>query len=302
MPHTVGCVGVGIMGQRMCRNLIKAGFKVWVYDLSPAAVQAAASLGAVVALDLPSLAKEVDVVLLSLPMPASVLAVIEGPQGLLGHMKSGTYLCDASTVDPETSRKVYEAARAKGIHALDCPVSGGPGGAEAGTLTIMVGGDETALEAVRPVFQAVGKKIVHCGGPGAGQVAKLVNQALVAVHTTGVIEALLVGRKFGLTADTMVSILRSSSGASWILENHLRFKALAGDHEPGFALDLMFKDLNLFLQTAVEAQAPAFIAGSALQFYNAARAAGHGALDQTVVAREMERLARVELGNLTSDT
>jgi len=302
MPHTVGCVGVGIMGQRMCRNLIKAGFKVWVYDLSPAAVQAAASLAAVVALDLPSLAKEVDVVLLSLPMPASVLAVIEGPQGLLGHMKSGTYLCDASTVDPETSRKVYEAARAKGIHALDCPVSGGPGGAEAGTLTIMVGGDETALEAVRPVFQAVGKKIVHCGGPGAGQVAKLVNQALVAVHTTGVIEALLVGRKFGLTADTMVSILRSSSGASWILENHLRFKALAGNHEPGFALDLMFKDLNLFLQTAVEAQAPAFIAGSALQFYNAARAAGHGALDQTVVAREMERLARVELGNLTSDT
>jgi 3-hydroxyisobutyrate dehydrogenase len=301
MPHIVGCVGVGIMGQRMCRNLIKAGFRVWAYDLSPAAVQAAVELGAASAPDLPSLAKEADVVLLSLPMPASVLAVVEGPRGLLANMKSGTYLCDASTVDPGTSRKVYEAARAKGIHALDCPVSGGPGGAEAGTLTIMVGGDETALEGVRPVFEAVGKKIVHCGGAGAGQVAKLVNQALVAVHTTGVIEALLVGRKYGLSADTMVSILRSSSGASWILENHLRFKALAGNHEPGFALDLMFKDLNLFLQTAVEAQVPAFIAGSVLQFYNAARAGGHGALDQTVVAREMEKFARVELGNLTPD-
>lgn len=123
----------------------------------------------------------------------------------------------------------------------------------------------------------------------------------MAVHTAGVIEALLVGRRFGLSVDTMVSILRSSSGASWILENHLRFNALAGDHEPGFALDLMFKDLNLFLQTATEAQVPAFIAGSVLQIYNVARAAGHGALDQTVVAREMEKLAHVELGRLTPD-
>jgi 3-hydroxyisobutyrate dehydrogenase len=298
MLRTIGCVGVGIMGSRMCGNLLKAGFRVVGYDLNVAALQAAVSLGVEEVPDLPALARESEVVLLSLPMPSSVLAVVEGPNGLVAHLRPGAVICDASTVDPGTARRVYEAAHAKGVHALDCPVSGGPGGAEAGTLTVMVGGEAAALETARPVLQAIGKKIVHCGGAGSGQVAKLVNQALVAVHTAGAIEALLVGRRFGLSLDTLVSILRSSSGASWILENHLRFKALAGDHEPGFALDLMFKDLNLFLQSATEAQAPVFIAGAALQLYTIARGAGHGASDQTVVAREMEKLAHVELGSL----
>ncbi len=248
-----------------------------------------------------ALARQADVVLCSLPTPATVLEVTEGPRGLLAHLKAGSYLCDMSTVDPGTSRRVAEGAWGRGLHALDCPVSGGPGGAEAGTLTIMVGGEATDIEAVRPVLEAIGKKIVHCGGPGAGQAAKLVNQALVGMHTVGMVEALLVGRKLGLSLDTMVSILRSSSGCSWILENHLRFKALAGDYEPGFALDLMFKDLDLFLRTATEAQAPTFLASPALQMYNAARAAGNGKLDQTVVAQAMQQLAGVDLGRLTPD-
>jgi 3-hydroxyisobutyrate dehydrogenase-like beta-hydroxyacid dehydrogenase len=301
MPRRVGCVGVGIMGSRMCRNLLRAGFQVVAYDLNPATLRAAAETGVGVAPDLPSLARMAEVVLLSLPTPSAVLAVVEGPDGLLAHGKAGTYICDASTGDPGTSRRVYEAARAKGLHALDCPVSGGPPGAEAGSLTIMVGGDAIDLDTVRPVLLGIGKTIVHCGGAGSGQAAKLVNQALVAVHTAGAIEALLVGRKLGLSLETLVSILRTSSGASWMLENHVRFKALAGNYEPGFALDLMFKDLRLFLQTATEAQVPAFIAGAVLQLYNAARAAGHGALDQTAVAREMEKLAQVALGTLTPD-
>ena len=301
MPHRVGLVGIGIMGQRMCSNLLKGGFPVLAFDLNPLATQAAAGLGAAVAPDLPTLARQADVVLLSLPGPAQVLAVADGRQGLLAHMRPGSHLCDASTVDPGTSRRVHEAAMAAGVRALDCPVSGGPTGAEAGTLTIMVGGEAADLEAVRPVLQAIGKKIVHCGPPGAGQGAKLVNQALVAIHTVAAFEALLVGRKLGLDLDTMVSILRSSSGGDWMLENHLRVKALAGDFEPGFALDLLFKDLNLFLQTATEAQAPALIAASTLQLYNAARAAGSGLQDQTVVAKELERLAGAKLGTLTPD-
>ena len=301
MPQTVGFVGIGIMGQRMCRNLLKAGFPVVAFDLNAAAMQVAAGLGANVAPDVPALARQVDLVLLSLPGPAQVLAVTQGPHGLLAHLRAGSYLCDASTVDPGTSRRVHEAAKAGGVRAMDCPVSGGPPGAEAGTLTIMVGSEAVDLEAVRPVLQAIGKKIVHCGPPGAGQGAKLVNQALVAIHTVAAFEALLVGRKLGLDLDTMVSILRSSSGGDWMLENHLRIKALAGDFEPGFALDLLFKDLNLFLQTATEAQAPALIAASTLQLYNAARAAGAGLQDQTVVAKEMERLAGAKLGTLTPD-
>lgn len=301
MPQRIGFVGVGIMGQRMCRNLLKSGFPVVAYDRDPTALQRAAGLGASPAPDLPALACQAEVVLLSLPGPAQVLAVTEGPQGLLAHLRPGSVLCDASTVDPGTSRRVFEAAAAAGVRALDCPVSGGPTGAEAGTLTIMVGGDAAALETVRPVLQAVGKKIVHCGGPGAGQGAKLVNQALVGIHTVAAFEALLVGRKFGLDLDTMVSILRSSSGGDWMLENHLRVQALAGNFEPGFVLDLMFKDLSLFLQSAVEAHAPAPIAASTLQLYNAARAAGDGERDQTVVAKAMERLANAKLGILTPD-
>jgi 3-hydroxyisobutyrate dehydrogenase-like beta-hydroxyacid dehydrogenase len=289
------------MGQRMCRNLLKAGFPVVAFDLNPAAIQVAAGLGAGIAPDLPALARQADVVFLSLPGPAQVLAVTESPQGLLSHMRPGSYLCDASTVDPGTSRRVHAVAKAARVHAMDCPVSGGPPGAEAGTLTIMVGGETKDLDAVRLVLQAIGKKIVHCGPPGAGQGAKLVNQALVAIHTVAAFEALLVGRKLGLDLDTMVSILRSSSGGDWMLENHLRIKALAGDFEPGFALDLLFKDLHLFLQTATEAQAPALIAASTLQIYNAARAAGAGLRDQTVVAKEMERLAGAKLGTLTPD-
>jgi len=299
MLRSVGFVGIGIMGQRMCRNLCKAGFPVVAYDVSPAATARAASLGATVAPDLPTLARQVEVVICSLPTPAAVLSVCEGPQGMLAHLKPGAYFCDLSTVDPGTARRVYDAARARGIQALDCPVSGGPGGAEAGTLTIMVGGEAAALEAVRPVFEAIGKKIVHCGGPGAGQAAKLVNQALVGVHTVAALEALLVGRKLGLDLDTMVAILRASSGASFMLENHLRFKVLADDFEPGFALDLLFKDLTLFLEAAREAAAPALLVGSTLQLYNAARAAGGGTRDQTIVVRELEKLAGTSLGALT---
>jgi 3-hydroxyisobutyrate dehydrogenase-like beta-hydroxyacid dehydrogenase len=301
MSQRIGLVGIGIMGRRMCSNLLRAGFSVIAFDASAEAKHAAANLGAGVAVSLPVLAREADVVLLSLPGPEQVLAVTEGPEGVLAHMRSGGFLCDASTVDPGTSRRVHEIARAAGVRAMDCPVSGGPTGAEAGTLTIMVGGEAGDLEAVRPVLEAIGKKIVYCGNAGAGQGAKLVNQALVAIHTVAAFEALLVGRKLGLELDTLVSILRSSSGGDWMLENHLRIKALAGDFEPGFALDLLFKDLRLFLQTATDAQAPALIAASTLQLYNAARAAGGGLQDQTVVAKEMERLAGAKLGTLTPE-
>jgi 3-hydroxyisobutyrate dehydrogenase-like beta-hydroxyacid dehydrogenase len=177
-------------------------------------------------------------------------------------------------------------------------VSGGPPGAQAATLTIMVGGDAAALERARPVLGAIGKKIVHCGESGSGQAAKLVNQALVAAHTVAAMEALLVGRKAGLSLDTMYSILQTSSGRSWMLENHLNTHALAGNYEPGFALELMFKDLRLFVETATQLQSPALIGATALQVYNAARAAGHGKLDQTVVARELERMAGASLGVL----
>ena len=301
MTQTIGFVGIGIMGQRMCANLRKAGFPVTAYDVSPAAIQIAAGLGATAASDIPSLARQADIVLLSLPGPPQALAVTEGPQGLLAHLRPGSVLCDASTLDPATSRRVHAAAQAVGVHALDCPVSGGPSGAEAGTLTIMVGGDAAALERARPVLSAIGTKIVHCGGPGAGQGAKLVNQALVAANTVSCFEALVTGRKLGLDLDTMVSILRSSSGSSWIFENYLRVKALAGDVEPGFALDLMFKDLSLFVRAATEVQSPTLMASSALQMYNAARAAGAGPRDQTIVARELEKLAQAELGTLTTE-
>jgi 3-hydroxyisobutyrate dehydrogenase-like beta-hydroxyacid dehydrogenase len=291
-------VGVGIMGSRMCRNLLKAGFPVVAFDRSREALDAVAGMGARVATGLPALAREAGVVLCSLPDPAAVLAVMEGPHALLQHLSRGSYICDASTVDPGTSRQVHALAAAKGVHALDCPVSGGPQGAEAATLTIMVGGEPAHLEVVRPVLSAIGAKIVHCGAPGTGQAAKLVNQAMVAVNTVGALEALLVGRKAGLSLDTMFSILQGSSGRSWMLENHVRVQALAGNFEPGFAMDLMFKDLRLFVETAAASQAAAAVARAVLQLYSDARAAGLGGCDQTAVLKELERVAGVEMGAL----
>jgi 3-hydroxyisobutyrate dehydrogenase-like beta-hydroxyacid dehydrogenase len=298
VAQTVGLVGTGIMGSRMCRNLLKAGFQVLAFDRSAAALQAIAAAGATPAADLAAVAGGARTVLMSLPDPPAVLDVVEGEDGLLAHLPAGAYLCDLSTLDPGTSRRVHASAAARGVHALDCPVSGGPQGAEAGTLTIMVGGDAADLEAVRPVLSAVGKKIVHCGGPGTGQAAKLVNQAMVAVNTVAALEALLVGRKAGLSLDTMFSILQGSSGRSWMLENHVRVQALAGNFEPGFAMDLMFKDLRLFVESALESRAAAVVAGTVLQLYSGARGAGLGALDQTAVVKELERLAGVELGKL----
>lgn len=295
MAIQVGLVGTGIMGSRMCANLVKAGHVVLAFDANEAARDAARRAGATLAADLPALARHAQVVLSSLPDGPALEAVAEA---LRPHLAKGTVHCDLSTVDPGTARRVEAAARAQGSAFLDCPVSGGPAGAAAATLTLMVGGEAAALERARPVLGSVGAKIVHCGASGAGQAAKLVNQSLVAAHTVAALEALLVGRKCGLGLETMFSILEASSGRSWILENHLDRQALSGRFEPGFALDLMFKDLRLFVETATAAQSPAFIAAAALQLYNAARAAGHGALDQTVVAKELERLAGAQLGRL----
>jgi 3-hydroxyisobutyrate dehydrogenase-like beta-hydroxyacid dehydrogenase len=302
MPPTIGFVGVGIMGSRMCRNLLKAGFPVVAYDPSPKAMEAAAALGAAPAAGLPALAARVDAVVSSLPDPAALAAATEGPDGLYAHLRAGATHCDTSTVGPAAARRMHEAARAAGLSALDCPVSGGPAGAEAGTLTIMVGGESSSLETARPVLSVLGTNIVHCGGAGNGQAAKLVNQALVAIQTVAALEALLLGRKQGLDLDTMVAILRTSSGCSTIFDSYLRIKALAGDYEPGFAMDLMFKDLNLFLQAATEVQSPAFLAAPTLQLYNAARASGLGKQDQTAVAQELERIAGAVLGRLSRET
>jgi 3-hydroxyisobutyrate dehydrogenase-like beta-hydroxyacid dehydrogenase len=296
VTRTVGMVGVGIMGSRMCANLVRAGFKVTAFDPGEAARAAAKAAGAEIAADLGALARRAEAVLSSLPDAPQLNAVADA---LLPQLTAGALWCDTSTVDPATAQRVSKAACAKNIGFLDCPVSGGPAGAAAGTLTIMVGGDAAVLKDARPMLEAIGKTIVHCGAAGSGQGAKLVNQALVAAHTVAALEALLVGRKCGLDLDTLVSILKASSGRSWILENHLDRYALAGQFEPGFALDLMFKDLRLFVETATQACAPAPVAATALQLYNAARAAGDGAKDQTVVAKVLEQMAGATLGTLT---
>lgn len=296
MAARVGMVGLGIMGSRMCANLVKAGFDVQAYDVDAAALARAG--GATAAADLRALAARSEIVVLSLPDAGPLRAVCAGEAGLIKHLPKGAVVCDTSTVDPASAREMAALAESAGVSFLDCPVSGGPPGAQAATLTIMVGGAAQALERARPVLEAIGRKIVHCGDSGSGQAAKLVNQALVAAHTVAAMEALLVGRKAGLSLDTLFSILQTSSGRSWMLENHLNSHALAGNFEPGFALDLMFKDLRLFVETATQLQSPALIGATALQLYNAARAAGHGKLDQTVVARELERMSGATLGVL----
>lgn len=295
MPKRIGFLGVGAMGQGMVRNLLQAGFAVTVFDVNPAASAALAADGASVAGSVAAAVGEADVVMSSLPTPAILLAAALGPAGAVAQMQAGAYLIDLSTVDPGTIRRVSAEAAARGVHVLDAPVSGGPGGAEAGTLSIMVGGEAADFEACRDVLAAVGKRLFHVGPIGAGQTVKICNNMLLAVHAASLGEALVTGVKAGVELQTLVDVMRTSSGASWVLENFVPKTILRGDYSPLFALDLMHKDLGLYVQTADSLGVPSPMGALAYQLYTAGRAAGMGRQDMTAVVQVVEQMAGYHL-------
>ncbi len=295
----VGFVGIGVMGRPMTLNLLKAGHTVTVYARSPEkpAVQEVLEAGAQLAPSPRELAERVEVVITMLPNSPQVIEVVTGPQGLLAGARAGSLLIDMSTISPAVSRKLAEQAAKQNVYFLDAPVSGGSQGAEQGTLTIMVGGEQEAFEQARPLLEALGtpEKILYVGPSGSGEIIKLINNMLVGTIAAATAEALLLGVKAGADVATMAKIIGMSTGANWQLANQFPLRAFNGSFQPGFMTDLLHKDLGLALDLASENQVPLSMTAQARQLYEIARAQGHGRDDYTSLLKVLERIVGVEV-------
>jgi len=291
----IAFLGVGNMGGRMVRRLLAAGFEVAFYDPSDAAAAAVASGGARRAGSPAEAAREADLVLASLPTPAVVEAAIAGEGGVLSSIRPGVTIVDFSTIDPATARRVAQACSAAGANYLDAPVSRGVTGAETGTLVIMAGGDPEVLEAARPVLIHLGSEIVHTGPPGSGQVTKLCNNMLAAINMQALGEVLVFGVKAGVDPATLAKVIGASTGGSWILNNYLPNTVLKGEKKTNFALDLMHKDVWLFLKAADELGLATPVSALAAQTLRIAKGQGRGGSDYSAIIDYFEELGKVRL-------
>ncbi len=288
---TIAFIGLGHMGLPMARNLLKAGFALRVFDLLQSAVDSLAAEGATPAASAAEAVAGAGVVVSMLPASRHVEGLYLGESGLMAQISPGSLVLECSTIAPESARKVHAAASARGIAMLDAPVSGGTAGAAAGTLTFMVGGDAAVLERARPVLSAMGKNLFHAGPDGAGQVAKVCNNQLLAVQMIGTAEALALGVANGLDAATLAEIMRQSSGGNWVLEKYNPWPGVMENapaskgYSGGFMSQLMAKDLGL-AQEAAQLNASSTPMGAlALQLYRLLLKQGHGELDFSAVQK-----------------
>jgi len=295
MSTHIAFIGLGHMGAPMAVNLIKAGHRVKAFDLVPAAVQAAAQAGAEAAASAAQAVHGAELVITMLPASRHVEGLYLGEPGLLAEIAAGTLVLECSTIAPESARKVAAAAAAAGIRMLDAPVSGGTGGAAAGTLTFIVGGAAADLEAARPYLQAMGRNIFHAGEAGAGQVAKICNNMLLGILMAGTAEALALGVANGLDPKVLSDIIAKSSGRNWatelynpwpgVMENVPSSKGYAG----GFGVDLMLKDLGLAAEASMHSRSATPLGELARNLYAMHSARGHGGLDFSSVLKLYER-------------
>jgi 3-hydroxyisobutyrate dehydrogenase len=271
----LGWIGTGVMGTSMCSHLIRRGFAMTVYNRTRAKAEPLVALGARWADGPKQVAEVSDVVFSIVGFPADVRAVMLGADGALVGSRPGMILVDMTTSDPSLAIEIAEAAAARGVASIDAPVSGGDVGAKEARLSIMIGGDGQAVEALRACWEAMGRTIVHQGGPGAGQHTKMVNQVLIATNMIGVCEALLYGYKAGLDLNKVMESVASGAAGSWSLSN-LGPRIIGGRFEPGFFVEHFIKDMGIALAEA--ARMGLSLPGLALadQLYIALRSQGHG--------------------------
>ncbi len=256
----VGFIGVGNMGGPMCRNIIRnTNHEVIVFDLSPDAVKACTDLGASSASSVADVASRCDVVITSLSIPRIVEDVALGPDGIAANAKAGTVFIDLSTNSPATAKRVAAGMAAKGIGMLEAPVSGGTARATDGTIVIMVGGDATVFEQQLPLLKSFSGEVIHLGEIGFGSTAKLINNMLAFCNSAAAAEALMMGKRSGIDLTKLDAVIRNASGMSSGYAN-MATKALAGQFQATFALDLAHKDLRLALELADELGVPGMIA------------------------------------------
>lgn len=277
----VAFLGLGTMGRHMARNILEAGHELTVWNRTTERAAALVDAGASVATSPHDAARDAEAVCFSLSTPDVVSSVILGAEGALAGASPGTVFIDFSTIDPATSRQLASACKVRDVRFLDAPVSGGPEGAQAGTLTVMVGGERDAFDAAAPVFDVVGGKVLHVGPSGAGLSIKLINQMLVGTNLAAVLEAFVMAQRAGIDLDVMFDVLKTSAGSSVMLTRNMPEFLLKEQYEPGFALKLLVKDLDLVTEMGRELGASLFTPAVALQLFRNGIAAGHGDKDMS---------------------
>ena len=271
----IGWIGTGVMGSSMCGHMINAGFAATVYSRTKQKAEALIAKGARWAASPKEVAQNSDIVFSIVGFPADVREVLLGDDGALAGAKSGCVLVDMTTSQPSLAVEIYDAARAKEIHSIDAPVSGGDIGARNAALSIMIGGDADVVAALQPVWEAMGKTIVHQGGPGAGQHTKMVNQILIATGMIGVCEALLYGYRSGLDPATVLKSVSSGAAGSWSLSN-LGPRIIDNNFDPGFFVEHFIKDMGIALDESRRMGLSLPGLALAQQLYIAVKAQGFG--------------------------
>ena len=286
----IGFVGLGIMGKPMALNLLKAGFDVIAYNRTEDKVDAIINAGGKKGKTPKEIAEQSDIIITMVSDSPDVQEVILGENGIVFGLKEGSVVIDMSTISPSVTRNIAEKLRDKKVEMLDAPVSGGDVGAINATLSIMVGGSQNTLNRCRPIFEAMGKSVTHCGTNGMGQTTKLCNQILVSVTNMAVCEAVLFAQKSGLNALTMVEATKGGAAGSWQLAN-LGPKMVNKDFAPGFMIDLQQKDLRLVLDAAEELHLPLPALSYVHQLYKSNQANGEGKEGTQALFKSIKRLS-----------
>ena len=290
MAQVIGFIGLGIMGRPMARNLLKAGYSLVVHSRSRGPVDEIAGAGAKVGTSSRDVAARCDVLITMLPNSPEVEQVVLGRDGVIEGARPGMILLDMSTISPLVSQKVGAALAAKSVKMLDAPVSGGEKGAIDGALSIMVGGDKAVFDKALPIFQAMGKTITHLGPLGAGGFTKLANQIIVAVNLTALGEALTLAKKAGLDRELTLTALAGGLAGSKCLDQK-KPNYLADTYNPGFKIDLHYKDLGLIMESARALGVPLPTTAAVQELFSALRVKGRGGLDHSGVITLLEDLA-----------
>lgn len=291
----IGFIGLGIMGRPMAKNLIKAGYKLAVYDRF-APVDDIIALGATKAVSNRDVASQCDLVITMLPNSPHVRDAILGKDGVCEGIKSGAVVVDMSSIAPAASKEVAAALKAKNVSFLDAPVSGGEPKAIDGTLAIMVGGEKAVFEKVKPVLEKMGSSVVLVGDTGAGNVTKLANQIIVALNIAAVSEAFTLATKAGVDPKAVFEAIKGGLAGSTVMNAKVPM-ILDGNFKPGFRIELHIKDLQNALDTAHETGVPIPLTASVMETFQALKADGFAANDHSAIVRYYEKLAKVEVRN-----
>ena len=295
-PETtrVGWIGAGVMGLSMCGHLLAKGYRVTVFSRTKEKARPLFAKGAVWGESPKAVAESSDVTFTMVGFPKDVREVFLGPSGVLAGARPGSIVADMTTTEPSLARMIHDAAKARGVHAVDAPVSGGDVGAREARLSIMVGGDPEPVAALTPLFEAMGKTIVRQGGPGAGQHAKMCNQIVIAGTMIGVCESLIYGQKAGLSLETMLSSIGGGAAGCWALAN-LAPRILKRNFDPGFFVEHFVKDMGIALDEARGMNLP--LPGLALvhQMYVALQANGGGKLGTQALMLVLERMSNTKI-------